>query len=130
MENLRSINPGTLVKFEHFERHNLDEIPKFKRVFVCFEAIKKGFLEGCRPFIGLDGCHLKGPFGGIALSAVALDRNKGVLPLALAVVEGECKDSWLFFLDCLKGCIGGEDEGIHYTFMSDRQKVSIMCIIQ
>ena len=81
MENLRSINLRTVVKFEHFERHNLDEIPKFKRVFVCFEAMKKGFLEGCRPFIGLDGCHLKGPFGGIALSAVALDGNKGVLPL-------------------------------------------------
>ena len=96
----------------------------FKRLFVCFKAMKSGFLEGCQPFIGLDGCHLKGPFGGCTLNAVALDRNKGVLPFALTIIEGECKGSWLFFLDYLKGCIGGEDERRHYTFMSDRKKVN------
>ena len=100
----------------------MDEVPHFKRVFVCFEVVRNGFLEGCRPFIGLDGCHLKGPYGGCALTVVAIDGNRGVLPVALAVVEGECKDNWIFFLDCLKGCIGGEDDGRHYTFVCDRQK--------
>ena len=60
MENLRKVNPGTVVKFEHYERQNLDETPKFKRVFLCFEAMRNGFIEGCRPFIRLDGCFLKG----------------------------------------------------------------------
>lgn len=53
--------------------------------------MKKGFIDGCRPFIGMDGCHLMGPYGGVLISAVALDGNNGLFPLALAVVEGECK---------------------------------------
>ncbi|GAV56914.1 LOW QUALITY PROTEIN: hypothetical protein CFOL_v3_00453, partial [Cephalotus follicularis] len=44
----------------------------FKRVFVCYEAMKTGFFEGCRPFIGLDGCHLKWPFGGLLLGAISV----------------------------------------------------------
>ena len=32
--------------------------PKFKRMYVRFNAQKVGFLGGCRPFIGLDGCHI------------------------------------------------------------------------
>ncbi|TXG72109.1 hypothetical protein EZV62_000688 [Acer yangbiense] len=38
-----------------------DPQPTFQRMFLSFEAQKFGFLEGCRPFIGVDGCHLKGP---------------------------------------------------------------------
>ena len=38
--------------------------PKFKRMYVRFNAQKVGFLGGCRPFIGLDGCHIKHRFGG------------------------------------------------------------------
>ncbi|TXG59922.1 hypothetical protein EZV62_014495 [Acer yangbiense] len=53
----------------------------FQMIFVSFEAQKMRFLEGCRPFIGIDGCHLKGPYGGVLLSAVALDANSGLYPL-------------------------------------------------
>ncbi|KAK3228869.1 hypothetical protein Dsin_000750 [Dipteronia sinensis] len=38
--------------------------PKFHKFILSFEAQKLGFLEGCRPFIGLDGCHLKRPYKG------------------------------------------------------------------
>ncbi|GAV77943.1 hypothetical protein CFOL_v3_21411, partial [Cephalotus follicularis] len=44
--------------------------PVFMRMFMCYRASKKGFLDGCRPFIGLDGCHLKVPFIGVMLSVV------------------------------------------------------------
>lgn len=53
-----------------------------------FEAIKANFLEGCKPFIRLDDCYLKGPHVG-SLSAVILDVNRGVLPLVFAFVESE-----------------------------------------
>lgn len=53
----------------------------------------KGFLEGCKPFLGLDGCHVKGPFGGVLLCTVSIDKNKGLFPVAYAMVEVECKDS-------------------------------------
>ena len=36
--------------------------PKFKRMYIRYNAQKVSFLEGCRPIIGLDGCHLKGRF--------------------------------------------------------------------
>jgi len=36
----------------------------FHRMFVCLDACKKGMIAGCRPMIALDGCHLKGPYGG------------------------------------------------------------------
>ena len=38
--------------------------PKFKRMYIMYNAQKVGFLEGCKPIIGLDGCHLKGRFRG------------------------------------------------------------------
>ena len=31
--------------------------PKFKRMYIRYNAQKVGFLGGCRPIIGLDGCH-------------------------------------------------------------------------
>ena len=53
--------------------------------FVAFPAQRNAFLNGCRPFIGIDGCHLKGKYGGVLLAAVAADANKGIVPLALSV---------------------------------------------
>ena len=87
---------------------------------MCFLAQRTGYLEGCRPFIGLDGCHLKGPFGGVLLSAVALDANSGIFPIAVCVCEGENTYSWKWFLHLLKEQVGEETRRI--TFMSDRQK--------
>ena len=36
--------------------------PKFKRMYIRYNAQKVGFLGGCRPIIDLDGCHLKRRF--------------------------------------------------------------------
>ncbi|KAL0342473.1 UNVERIFIED_CONTAM: hypothetical protein Scaly_1909900 [Sesamum calycinum] len=49
--------------------------------------------EGSVSFLGFDGCHLKGPFGGVLLAAIGLDGNNGLFPVAFAVVESECKES-------------------------------------
>ncbi|TXG60499.1 hypothetical protein EZV62_015072 [Acer yangbiense] len=49
---------------------------KLRRYAYMINQTKKlGFLEGCKPFIGVDGCHLKGPYRGVLLLAVALDAN-------------------------------------------------------
>ena len=42
--------------------------PQFHRMYICLDACKQGFKAGCRPFIGLEGCFLKGYFGGQLLS--------------------------------------------------------------
>ncbi|GFZ06897.1 hypothetical protein Acr_18g0010670 [Actinidia rufa] len=51
--------------------------PVFKRFFISFEATKTGFMADCRPFIGIDGCHLKGPFGGVLSAAIGRAGNNG-----------------------------------------------------
>ncbi|MCI02073.1 hypothetical protein A2U01_0023105 [Trifolium medium] len=43
-------------------------LPSLKRFYMCLEGCKQSFLR-CRPFIGLDGCFLKGYYGGMILAA-------------------------------------------------------------
>ncbi|KAK2645005.1 hypothetical protein Ddye_020200 [Dipteronia dyeriana] len=50
-----------------------------------------GYLR--RTFIGVDGCHLKGPFGGVLLSTVFLDANSGIFSLAVCICEKETQDN-------------------------------------
>ncbi|WOL01629.1 hypothetical protein Cni_G10346 [Canna indica] len=84
---------------------------KFKRFYVCWGALRKGFLDGCRPVIFLDGCHLKTYIGGILLCVVGVDANNGIYPIAYAVVEKEKKNSWLWFLQLLIDDLGIEESG-------------------
>ncbi|KAF7140647.1 hypothetical protein RHSIM_Rhsim06G0119600 [Rhododendron simsii] len=83
---VRKTNPGSLIKMD-YNRPFPTQNPMFGRLFVSFAGMIKGFLNGCRPFIGVDGCHLKGPYGGVLISAVALDGNNGLFPLAVAVAK-------------------------------------------
>ncbi|TXG64419.1 hypothetical protein EZV62_011413 [Acer yangbiense] len=78
-----------------------------------------GYLR--RSFIGVDGCHLKSPFGGVLLSAVSLDANSGLFPLAICIGEKETQESWEWFLYNLKVFLNYPTNR-NLTFMSDRQK--------
>ncbi|KAL4316578.1 hypothetical protein AHAS_Ahas15G0299100 [Arachis hypogaea] len=92
------------------------------RMYMCLNSVKQGFLAGCRPIIGVDGCHLKGDHGQQLLVAVGRDPNDNYFPIAVAAVEAETKDSWGWFLDLLLNDIG---ESRRWVFMSDQQKVRI-----
>ncbi|XP_049361082.1 uncharacterized protein LOC125825838 [Solanum verrucosum] len=112
---LLNSNPGSTVVIWRNEE-------KFQGFYVCFGALKEAFKSGCRPFISLDGCWLKGNFGGNLLSAVAIDPNDCIFPVAYAVIaQNESKETWSWFLEILS-----EDLEIrnshHIAFMSDRQK--------
>jgi len=39
-----------------------------------------------KPFIGIDGCHLKGPYESVLLSVMELDGNNGCFLVAYAIV--------------------------------------------
>ncbi|KAI5343643.1 hypothetical protein L3X38_011519 [Prunus dulcis] len=97
-EELKTANKGSTVKIK-------TQIVKgetvFQRIYVCLAACKKGFLEGCRPVIGVDGCHLKRPYRGQILTAVGVNGNNGYFPIAYAVVDIESKDSWIWFLNLI-----------------------------
>ncbi|KAK0606515.1 hypothetical protein LWI29_038513 [Acer saccharum] len=94
--------------------------PKFQRFFLSFNAQLTGFIRGCKPFIGLDGCHLKGPYGGVLLSTIGLDSASGIFPIADCVVENECMESWSWFLERLHEGLDVLDQ--IDIFMSDQQK--------
>ncbi|KAL0368060.1 UNVERIFIED_CONTAM: hypothetical protein Scaly_1024900 [Sesamum calycinum] len=79
------------------------------------------FRAGCRPIIGIDGCHLKGPHGGILLIVVGVNPNNNLFPIAYAVVGKECRKTWEWFLILLKHDLNIVRQH-EYTFMYDKQK--------
>ncbi|CAM0947194.1 unnamed protein product [Alopecurus aequalis] len=104
--------------------------PRFHGLFICLNASKEGFLNGCRPFIGLDGCFIKLSTGQQILAATGRDGNNNIFPIAFGVVEKEDTASWLWFLTQLRYCIGEASQFGTYTIMSDRQKGLIKAIGQ
>ncbi|KAL6499420.1 hypothetical protein OROHE_026083 [Orobanche hederae] len=123
-------NPDTTVKIDvETEPNPHVETRTFRRIYFCIGALKKGFAAGRRDFLGLDGAFMKGPYPGQILSAVALDGNNGIYPLAYAVVEAETLQSWTWFLSNL-----GDDLGLgvnsNFTFITDRQKGVLPAIVK
>ena len=121
MEMILRTNPGSMVEMN--VKPAIDRPPLFQSFFCGLEGLRRGFLNGCSPFLFFDGCHLRGRYGGVLLSAVSTDANCGIFPVAWAVVESECKESWGFFLQCLERFVGPWDVEKHWHFMADRQKV-------
>lgn len=91
-------------------------------MYICYEACKES-LKLCRHVIGLDGFFLKGLSGGQILAAMDRDRNDQMLPIAMAVIEGENMDSWTWFSEPLIDDLEGRNEFLSYTFISCQQKV-------
>ncbi|TXG73265.1 hypothetical protein EZV62_001844 [Acer yangbiense] len=116
---LIKMNPGSMAKVH--VNTDVEDSPKFERFFVSFRAMQTGFVKGCRPLIGLDGCHLSSAYGGVLLSACAMDADNGIFPLAYCVVESENTDSWSFFLQFLREALQWNTQKA-ICFMTDRQK--------
>ncbi|XP_057416083.1 uncharacterized protein LOC130710749 [Lotus japonicus] len=95
--------------------------PVFQRIYVCFAACRMAFARHCRPLIGLDGCFLKGVYGGQLLTAVGKDGNNQMFPIAFAVVEAETRDSWEWFVSLLLDDLN-TIQSRRWSFISDQQK--------
>lgn len=63
--------------------------PREATIFISFKGALDGVLNDCRSIIGVDGDHLKGNFGGVMLSTVALDANNESYPFAWGIVSSE-----------------------------------------
>jgi hypothetical protein len=94
----------------------------FLSMYVSLDAYKRGFLADCRPLIWLDGCHLKTKYGEIMLTAVGIDPNDCIYPIAFGVVEVESLATWKCFLEALKTDLGIENT-YPWSVMTDKQKV-------
>ncbi|KAI3451306.1 hypothetical protein Pfo_007971 [Paulownia fortunei] len=117
-EELRKTNPSSTIILGTEEKNGEKGFNKF---YVCFNTLKIGFLSGCRPIIGVDGYHLKGPHGGVLLTAVGVDPNNNLYSIAYVVVYKECRNTWEWFLIVLKNDLNIAKHH-EYTFMSDKQK--------
>ena len=67
-----------------------------------FAAQFRGLVSSCRGLVGVDGCHLKGNYGSVLLSAIFLDGNNEIFPVTVAIVDSENKTSWCWFFHQLK----------------------------
>ncbi|XP_065855437.1 uncharacterized protein [Euphorbia lathyris] len=114
--DIEATNPGSTVVLWR-------ELGVFKGYYVCLAPLKIGWKTGCRPIVCIDGCWLKGTYGGQLLTAVGIDPNDCIYPIAWGIVLTESTDTWMWFLENLSN-----DLDLHYgkdiTFMSDRQKIS------
>jgi len=71
---LKRVSARTTVKIK-VNQPQLTLQPRFGDFYMGLEGCKEGFKNGSRPFIGVDGCHLKSSYGGQLLVAVAKDPN-------------------------------------------------------
>ena len=127
MLKLKKQNPSSSVVLK--VELNENQEPVFQRIYIRLHACNEGFKAGCRPLIGLDGCHVKGPYPGQILSAVGIDANNQMFPIAYAVVESECKDSWSWFIDMLMKDL--QIVNTHgWTFITDKQKVTSPILVK
>ncbi|KAL5728722.1 hypothetical protein ACHQM5_001772 [Ranunculus cassubicifolius] len=108
------VNPQSMVYLHK------DDQGQFEGFFLAFRASLDGFVEGCRPIVGLDGCFLKGKYGGACLCAMGLDGVNGLFPLAIFICRGENSNTWHTFLGILQRSLTKHKETL--TFISDRQK--------
>lgn len=122
---LQSVNPNNTIKVEVARRNTAPGRPlTFERMYFCFDAVEKSWKKGCRPIIGMDGCHLKGICKGQVLVAVGRDGNDGVYPIAWAVVDTESFESWSWFFKLVVDDLDlGDGESL--TIVSDRRAVNV-----
>lgn len=99
-------------------------VDMFDCFYICFDEFRTTWKKCCRPVIGLDGCFLKWELNGDLLAAVGRDAENRMYPIAWAVVRGENKDTWGWFIKKLKVDLD-LGNGENFTIISDKQKVTI-----
>ncbi|CAL9018765.1 unnamed protein product [Prunus brigantina] len=118
-EELKRQNPGSTVLVKTSLR---GDDPVFERLYICLDQLRKGFIDGCRTMVGFDGAFIKGQHPGQLLSAVGIDANNGMFPIAFAIVETESRDTWTWFLEIFFNDVGVRDTGHGWVFITDKQK--------
>ena len=124
-QDLRSCNPGSRFFLTTNSVGDPDS-PEHKQhlatLYWSYDACKRGFLAGCRSVIFVDGCHIKTKYKGVLLTAVGIDPNDCIFPVAFGLVEVECTSSWEWFLTNLKDDLNITNTA-PWTIVSDKQKV-------
>lgn len=117
-EQIKRTNPGSIAAV-----YASPEDHCFQRLFVSFQASIYGFLNGCRPLLGLDRIALKSKYLGTLLLATGFDGDGALFPLAFGVVDEETDDNWMWFLSELHNLLELNTENMPMlTILSNRQR--------
>ncbi|KAL4572798.1 hypothetical protein LXL04_019583 [Taraxacum kok-saghyz] len=122
-EELLNRNQGSVVEIDF---DVVGDKKHFKRFFISLAACSRGFVAGCRPYVSLDACHLKGKFNGVLAAATGVDANNSIFPIAYSVLESENTQSWTWFLESLKKSIGTPSGLVISSDMQKGLEVAIM----
>ncbi|KAK4754724.1 hypothetical protein SAY87_002828 [Trapa incisa] len=113
---IKRTNPGSIASVYG------DPDSCFRRLFVSYQASIYGFLNACRPLLGLDRTYLKSKYLGTLLVATGFDGNDALFPLAFGVVDEENDDNWMWFLSELHSLLETNAENMpRLTILSDRR---------
>ena len=75
---------------------------------MAYPANVNGFKLGYRLVLFVDRTHLSGPYQGTMLAACALDADNHLFNFAYAIVCGEKIEEWVWFLEMVAQCLGGQ----------------------
>ncbi|CAL8994395.1 unnamed protein product, partial [Prunus brigantina] len=90
------------------------------------EATKKWLIDALRPIVGLDDCHIKGQYPRQLLSAVSVDHNNSMYPIAYAVAEPENYATWNWFLELLAVDLGIENSNGYILDARDKSIITML----
>ncbi|XP_057469064.1 uncharacterized protein LOC130758241 [Actinidia eriantha] len=96
-EQMRKTNPGSIASVFATGQDNC-----FQRLFMSYQASIYGFVNACRPLLELYKVHLKGKYLGELICASAVDTDDALFPLAIAVVDVESDENWMWFMSELR----------------------------
>jgi len=117
-EQIRKTNPGSVASVVATGQENC-----FQRLFISYRASIYGFINACRPLVELEKAHLKGKYLGTLLCAAAVDADDALFPLAIAVVDTESDDNWMWFMSELRKLLGVNTDNMpRLTILSERQR--------
>ncbi|XP_021757228.1 uncharacterized protein LOC110722260 [Chenopodium quinoa] len=121
-EMIKKTNTGSNASCVWNPNTHVDRPLAFVTIFISFKPCLDELKNRIRGFIRVDGTHLKGNYGGVLLSAVALDGNNELFPFAWGIVSNEDSDTWCFFVHHLRDLLRSTGRGDKWCIISDRQK--------
>jgi len=96
-------SPGSVVEIEVLE---IEGNVYFHHFFCALKPCIDGYLEGCRPYLGIDSTALNGRWNGHLASATTVDGHNWMYPLAYGFIASQTEDNWSWFMNQLKKAIG------------------------
>ena len=99
LEVMQARNPGTCIDIDDLINEKGEKV--LRRAFWSFGCMIHAF-RNCRPVLCVDGTFLTGKYKGTILTAIGVDVDNQLDPVAFAFVESENISSWLWFLRRIK----------------------------